>query len=218
MRCQGIEPKLREEMIMPVRISKRDFPTALLSFFSARLPDQARPWAAAMLAELEAVHDRRERMSWAVNGSWGLTKIWLEGSLRRLLFDPIRPGPVVLICAYHAIFCCVLLYVIVTQIPRITSSWTDAFFPLLFMVFTAIIPGVIAFGLWVLDDSARYFAMFFTLLHGLGNYALLSTGQLLWTARPIGRIGLDVLILGILVSPPIKRAFRPPPIHLNLDR
>lgn len=203
---------------MPLHISKRDIPTALLSFFSARLPDEARPWAAAMLAELEAVHDQRERMSWAVNGSWGLTKIWLAGSLRRLLFDPMRPLPVVLVCAYHAIFCCVLLYVIVSQLPRITSPWTEAFFPLLFVVLTAILPGVIALGLWVLDDSARYFAMFLSVVHGLGNYALLSTGRLPWTARPIGRIGLDVLILGILVSPPIKRAFRPPPINLNLDR
>lgn len=201
---------------MPVKKSKRDVPRWLLSFFVSRLPDEARPWANAMLAELEALADPRERLTWAVSGSWGLAKIWFEGTSRKFFLNPIRPLPVVLICVYHAIFCCVLSYVIMTQIPHIKSPWTEAFFPLLFMLFVAAIPGVIAFGLWVLDDSARYLAIFFSLLHGLTNYALLSTGRLPWAPRPVGRIGLDVLILVILVSPPIKRAFKPPPIYLGL--
>jgi hypothetical protein len=202
---------------MPEQELKRDIPTVLLKFFASRLPDQSSQWASAMLAELEALPDCRERMVWAVSGSWGLARIWLEASLRSIFFDPVKPWSVTLIAAYHAIFCCVLLYVIVSQIPRITSSWTEAFFPILFMVFAAIIPGVIALGLWILDDSARYFAILFSLLHGLGNYALISTGRLPCSARPVGRIGIDVLIMGILVLPSIRNVFRPPPIVLSLN-
>jgi hypothetical protein len=46
-------------------------------------------------------------------------------------------------------------------------------------------------------------AIVFSLIHGLGDYALLSSGRLPWSARPVGRIGVDILIIGILVLPPI---------------
>lgn len=197
--------------------TKRDIPSAILNFFAAHLPIEARLWAKAILAELETIPNSRERLVWALSGSWGLGKIWLSHTVREFFLCDGRPLAVVIICAYHAIFCGALLYVIVSQIPRITSPWLDALFPALFMLFAAIIPGVIALGLWVLDDSARYLAIFFAMLHGLGNYALLLTGRLPWAARPIGRIGLDILIVGILVSPPIKRAFKPPSIHLGLN-
>jgi hypothetical protein len=201
---------------MPVQKSKQAIPNELLSFFAKRLPDQLSEWAAAMLAELEALPDSRERMVWAVSGSWALARIWARSSLRSIVFDPVKPSPVILVSAYHAIFCCALLYVIASQLPYITSPWTEAFFPILFMFLVAIIPGVIALGLWVLDDSARYLAIVFSLMHGLGNYALLSNGRLPWSAWPVGRICVDILIIGILVSPPIRRAFRPPSIHLAL--
>lgn len=200
---------------MPVEKSRRDIPNALLSLFASRLPDQASEWATAMRAELEALPDSRERMAWAISGSWALARIWARSSLRSMVCDPVKPLPVILASAYHAIFCCALLYVIASQLPHITSPWTEAFFPVLFMFLAAIIPGVIALGLWLLDDSARYLAIVFSLIHGLGNYALLSSGRLPWSAWPVGRIGLDILVIGILVSP-IRRAFRPPAIHLAL--
>lgn len=203
---------------MPVQKSKRDIPNELLSFVASRLPDQSREWATAMLAELEALHDSRERMAWAISGSWALARMWARNSLRGIVFDPVKPSPVILASAYHAIFCCALLYVIASQLPHITGTWTEAFFPVLCMFLVAIIPGVIALGLWVLDDSARYLAIAFSLIHGLGNYALLSNGRLPWSAWPVGRIAVDILIIGILVSPPIRRAFRPVPIHLALHR
>jgi len=201
---------------MPGQKSKRDIPNALLSFFASRLPDQSSEWATAMLAELEALPGSRERMAWAISGSWALAGIWARSSLRSFAFAPAKPSPVILASAYHAIFCCALLYVITSQLPHVTSPWTEAFFPILFMFLVAIIPGVIALGLWVLDDSARYLAIVFSLIHGLGNYPLLSNGQLPWSAWPVGRIGVDILIIGILVSPPIRHAFRPPPSHLAL--
>src|SRR5215469_3357258 len=129
---------------MSVQETKRDIPKALLSFFASRLPEQSSQWAIAMLAELEALTGTKERMDWAISGSWGLARIWLENSFRTLFFNPVKPLPVILISAYHATFCCVLLYVIVSQLPHVTSSWTEAFFPFLFMVFAATIPGVIA--------------------------------------------------------------------------
>jgi hypothetical protein len=201
---------------MPVQKSKPDIPNQLLSFFASRLPDRSSEWATAMLAELEALPDSRQRMAWAISGSWALARIWARSSLRNIVFDPVKPWPVMLASAYHAIFCCALLYVIARQLPHITSPWTEAFFPTLFMFLVAIIPGGIALGLWVFDDSARYLAIVFSLIRGLGNYALLSNGRLPWSAWPVGRIGVDILIIGILVSPPIRRAFRPPPIHLAL--
>ena len=200
---------------MPMQ-PKRDFPSELLSFFASRLPDQSSEWAAAMFAELKALPSSRERMAWAIGGSWALARIWARSSLRSIMFDPVKPLPVILASAYHAIFCSALLYVIASQLPHVTSPWTEAFFPILFMFLVALIPGVIALGLWVLDGAARYLAIVFSLIHGLGNYALLSNGRLPWSAWPVGRIGVDILIIGILVSPPIRRAFRPPPIYLAL--
>src|SRR5579884_1767923 len=198
---------------MPAKEYKRDIAAVLLNFFASRVPDESSEWAAGMLAELEALPDPKERMGWAISGSWGLVRIRFERSVRSIFFEPVKPLPVTLIAAYHAIFCCALLCVVVSQLPHLRSSWTDAAFPILFMVFAAIIPGVVALGLWVLDDSARYFAIFFSLLHGLGNYALLSTGRLPWTTRPLARIGIDLLIVGILFLPSIRNAFRSPPIH-----
>lgn len=195
---------------------KRDIPSALFTFFLSRLPEEARPWASAMMAEMKVIPDG-ERLTWAVSGSWGLAKIWLYSTLRGWLSEDGKPLSIVLVSAYHAIFSCVLLFVIVTQIPQITSPWTEALFPVLFMAFAAAIPGVIALGLWALDDSARYFAIGFSLLHGLGNYALISTGRLPYAVRPVGRIILDIVIIGVLLSPSVKRTFRPPPIHLTLE-
>lgn len=195
---------------------KRDVPSALFTFFRSRLPEEARPWASAMMAEMKVIPDG-ERLTWALSGSWGLAKIWLYSTLRSRLCEDGKPLSIVLVSAYHAIFSCVLLFVIITQIPHITSLWTEALFPVLFVVFAAVIPGVIALGLWVLDDSARYLAIGFSLLHGLGNYALISTGRLPYAVRPVGRIILDFVIVGILLSPAVKRAFRPPPIQLTLE-
>ncbi|GEM_PF-3429941 len=202
---------------MPVLPRKRDTAAFLLNFFASRSSGESSQWAAAMLGELEALLDPKERMGWAISCSLGLVKIWFKEWLRSIFFEPVKPLLVVLIAAYHAIFSCVLVYVIVSQLPRLRSPWTEAAFPVLFMVFAAIIPGVIALGLWILDDSARYFAIFFSLLHGLGNCALLATGRLQWTARPLVRIGIDILIMGILFLPSIRNAFRPPPIRLSLS-
>jgi hypothetical protein len=201
---------------MPLRKQRSNLPIALLDFFARRLPGEAKPWAEAMLGELGAVSSRWERLVWALSGSWGLSKIWLRASLRIPRPEGARPLPVTLISFYHALFSCVILAVLIRQLPLIRTPWQEAFVPLLIAFFAAVIPGVIALGLWVLDDAARYMAIFFSFLHALGNYAWISSRHVPGKLLPVGRIVLDIAIIAFLLLPSTKRAFRSTRTDLGL--
>jgi hypothetical protein len=196
---------------------KQDFPIALLSFFAARLPSKEKLWAQAMLAELAQIHNPSKRLIWALSGSWGLGKIWAR-ALRRTPQpeDESRPLAVTLIALYHALFSFVILGVLIWQLPRVKAPRLEACIPVLIDFFIALIPCVIAVGLWVLDDVARFLAMLLSLLHALGNCALISTRHLGWELRPVSRIALDIVIIGVLSLPAMRRAFRPPKVELKL--
>jgi len=196
---------------------KQNFPIALLSFFAQRLPSGERPWAEAMLGELTEIQNPWNRLIWAVSGSWGLAKIWTRGLLRGPRpDDEIRPLAVSLIALYHAVFSCVILSVLIWQLPSVKPPRMEACFPVLIAFFLALIPGVIAVGLWVLDDVARFLAMMLSLLHALGNCALISTRHMGWEPLPVSRIVLDIVMIGVLLLPAMRRAFRPPAVELKL--
>ena len=194
---------------------KQDLPIWLLGWFAQRLPPEQQIWADALLGELAQIPGIWERLIWTVSGICGLGKIWMRTRLENV-FDGDRPLAVTLIALYHAILSCIIVAVLVWQLPRMRTPWTEAFFPVLMSLFVALIPGVIALGLWVLDDAARLMAIILSLLHALGNGALISTHHLGWTGRPVGRIVLDLVMIGILLLPSIRGAFRPLPVDLRL--
>jgi len=195
----------------------QDFPIVLLSFFVKGLPQEEKLWGEAMLGELAAISGFQKRLAWALSGGWGLSKIRMRSILGvRRQENALRPLAVTLIALYHGIFSCVILAMLVWQLPLIREPWRGAIFPVLFAFFVALVPGVIAVGLWLLDDAARLMAMLFSLLHALANYGYLSTLQLGWKPLPSGRIVLDVLMITVLLLPSIRRSFRPERMELGL--
>ncbi|MGC2741789.1 MAG: hypothetical protein WA672_01280 [Candidatus Angelobacter sp.] len=194
----------------------QDFPIVLLSFFAKRLPLEEKLWGEAMLGELAAISGFRKRLAWALSGGWGLGRIRMRSVLGMRRQENVRPLAVTLIALYHGIFSCAILAMLVWQIPVITEPWKAAIFPLLFAFFVALVPGVIAIGLWLLDDAARLMAMLFSLLHALANYAYLSTLRPGSKLMPSSRIVLDLLMITVLLLPSIRRSFRPERMELGL--
>lgn len=197
--------------------SKQDLPTWLLDWFSRRVPSKEKLWADAMLCELASVRGSWNRLIWALSGCRGLCKIWIRAHFFAAPVDGEegRPLAVTFIALYHTVFSGVILAVLAWHVPFI-KAWTEAFFPLLIAFFVALIPAVISLGLWVLDDSARLVAMFFSLLHALGNCAWISAQHLGWRPLPIARVALDLLMIGIFLLPSVRNAFRPPRTELRL--
>jgi hypothetical protein len=191
-------------------------PTAILGFFTRRLPGEERPWAEAMLSEVEAIAGDREKLVWALSGSWGLSRIWFRTVFLGLRMEERRPAALVLIAVYHAVFSCVVLTVLIRQLPLIKAPFSEALCPLLLAFFVALLPAAIAVGIWLLDEAARWWAIVFSLVHGLGNYAWMSSLNLGWQPLPTARIVLDVVMICVLLLPSTRRAFRPPQIELGL--
>lgn len=192
---------------------QHDLPIWLLGRLARRLPPEEQVWADALLGELAQIRGTWERLAWMVSGICGLGKIWMRLRLARV-FDGGRPPALTLIALYHAILSGIIVAVLLWQLPRIRTPWTEAFFPVLICLFLALLPGVIALGLWVLDEAARFMAIFFALLHALGNFALISTHHFGWTVRPVGRIALDLVVIGVLLLPSVRNAFTP--LHVDL--
>lgn len=119
-----------------------------------------------------------------------------------------RPTQVAGIAIYHVLFSVLLVGTLVEQVvvhPPI-AGWLDTAPVLLMLLFVSLIPAVLAYGLWIMDDGARMGAILFTALHLLITIAYLQHVPWLW--RPWARIALDAAIMATLLLPSIKRAFR----------
>jgi len=120
-----------------------------------------------------------------------------------------RPVAVTLSSVYYAGFSVVLISMLLWQIASggIHERWTDAVFPVAFCFVLAVIPGVVALGLWTLDGGARIGSIVFALLHLIVTMAFLSKvsgGHIV----PYVRIGVDCLLVAIMFRPDVRRAFQ----------
>jgi len=102
-----------------------------------------------------------------------------------------RPGEVTVISVYHVLFSLVLVGVLfwqgVTHHPS-DGLWYAA--PVIVMLlFVSLVPAVIAYGLWVMDEGARIACLIFTLLHGLTTVAYLQRGARILAAVDATRAG-----------------------------
>jgi len=118
-----------------------------------------------------------------------------------------RPGEVTVISVYHVLFSLVLVGVLfwqgVTHHP--SDGWWYAAPVIVMLLFVALVPAVIAYGLWIMDEGARIACLIFTLLHALTTVAYLQHAPGYW--RPWTRLALDAVIITVLMLPRIRRAF-----------
>jgi hypothetical protein len=118
-----------------------------------------------------------------------------------------RPGEVTAIAAYHALFSAVLVGTLIWQCitHHPTDGWVYAAPVIVMLLFVSLMPAVLCFGLWILDNGARIGCMIFTLLHMVITVAYLGHAQALW--RPSSRLALDVVIIAVLMLPRIRKTF-----------
>lgn len=168
-----------------------------------------------MLGELAVIEGGWERMAWLLSACVGLAKMCARGRMAAFWNSP-RPTVVTLISLYHGGFSCVLPALLAGQMSGIKPSRSEAALPLIFAFSPAVVPAGIAAGLWILDDLARGMAIFFSVLHALGNAAWLTTLAPGWHWFALGRIALDFLMIAALLAPRVRRSFQPSAVMLRL--
>lgn len=129
-----------------------------------------------------------------------------------------RPIAVTLSSVYYAGFSIVLISMLLGQIISggIHERWTDAVFPVAFCFMLAVVPAIVALGLWTLDSGARIGSMVFALLHLIVTMAFLSklSGVHVF---PYVRIVLDCLLVAIMFRPDVRSAFQLQSEGIRLD-
>lgn len=119
-----------------------------------------------------------------------------------------RPAEVSAVAIYHVLFSVLLVGTLAGQAAfhPPSAGWLDAAPVLLMMLFVSLVPAVLAYGLWIMDEGARIIAIIFTALHLISTVVYLRHVPDLW--RPWARLALDAVIIAILASPTVRRAFR----------
>lgn len=187
-------------------------------FLEHAVTEELKPWAEAMGAELDAIENPSARLRWTCGCVWALAKTSIRQGLMKLGNE--RPWPVTLIAIYFAGFCCELVAVLVSQLigHKIHGAWSEAAFPVAFCFMLALLPGVIAAGLWLLDNAARLMAIFFALAHALLNWAWMSQPSVGYRTITLLRIAADILTILLLCQPTVYRAFQQQRIQLQLGQ
>ena len=118
-----------------------------------------------------------------------------------------RPGEVTAIAVYHALFSAVLVGTLVWQglTHHPSDGWLYAAPVIAMMLFVSLVPAVICFGLWIMDNGARIGCIVFTLLHLMLTIAYVRHAPGLW--RPSARIAIDASIIAVLMLPRVRRQF-----------
>ena|SRR5690349_2469903 len=117
------------------------------------------------------------------------------------------PGEVKAISLYHGLFSALLVGVLFWQCATKPPSdgWLYAAPVIAMLLLVALVPAVIAYGLWIMDEGARIGCLIFTLLHALTTVAYLQHAAGYW--RPWARLALDAVMILVLMLPRIRRAF-----------
>jgi hypothetical protein len=186
-------------------------------FLEHTAPAELKLWADAMCAELDAVEGPQARLRWTCGCIWAVAKTAMR--LRLVKLGDERPWPVTLIAIYFAGFCCELVAVLGSQLigHKIHGAWSEAAFPVAFCFMLALLPGVIAAGLWLLDNAARIMCVFFALAHAGLNWAWMSQPSVGYRSITLLRIAADILTI-LLLGHPVRRAFQQQRIELRLGR
>jgi hypothetical protein len=191
----------------------------LLIWLGAGLPEELSLWCDAILAEAAAIEDHIDRLRWLLGGLSVAVKAHAGMRIRGLVSDAEGrwlPAEVVVVGAYQCLFSAVLLGLLVFQLPRITERWTDALPAVAICTLIALIPGVLGFGLFLLDNAARWGTLVFSAAHALLAWRRISVG-VVHPTLPVIRIAFDVFIIAGLARPAIIRRFIPTRVELKLE-
>lgn len=131
-----------------------------------------------------------------------------------------RPLAVVLITLYHVGFSAFLLGLLVWQIAthQIHATVAEKAVVLPFTFLIAILPGVLGFGLWMLDNAARLGVILFTLLHAISEIAYLSNAHVPSRAFTLVRIIWDGVMIAWLSHSSVRKAFQWQSVELSLRK
>lgn len=129
-----------------------------------------------------------------------------------------RPLDVTLICGYFVLLSAVLLGMILWALftHRIHSPWQDQIFVLPVCFLIALMPVVLALGLWVQDNAARLGGIVFVLLHTGTEIVWFTNPHIPSRAFTVFRIALNLAIIFCLSRPGVRRAFRWKPVGIEL--
>lgn len=191
----------------------------LLTWLGTKLPEEQSLWCDAILAESGAIDNQAHRLRWLWGGIFVAAKTHIELRIRGIASDTEGrrlPAEVIIVGAYQCMFSAVLLGVIISQLPRITEHWTDALPAVAICALIASIPGVLGFGLLLLDNAARWGTLVFSVAHALLAWHRISI-SVSHPALPAIRIVFDAFIIAALVRPAITRRFIPSRVQLELD-
>ncbi len=102
------------------------------------------------------------------------------------------------------------------QLPQVTESWKYAVPALIMCYALAGVPAVLGFGLVLRDQAARIGTIIFTIAHALLNFEYIRRGLAPHARFTAVRIVADVVIIIVLNSGAVRRAFQHSPITLHL--
>lgn len=191
----------------------------LLCWLGQKLPGEHSLWCEAMLAETVEIQATRDRLQWLLGGILVALRTHVRIRVREIATDAEGarlPAEIIVVAAYQCVFSLVLIGVLVCQLPQITERWTDAVPALSIAFFMATVVGVLGFGLFLLDNAARWGTLIFTIAHSLLAWHRISIG-LVDPTLPFIRIVFDALIITALVHPASVRRFSHRPVRLNLE-
>lgn len=122
-----------------------------------------------------------------------------------------RPLDLRLVATYYAVFSLVWLWLVAREIR------TEVAFAALFAICIALLPGVIALGLWTFADGARIASVAFALIHAAITLAwLLRPHHSKWLLSEL-HVVADGLIVACMCRPGMLKLFRAETIQLRLD-
>jgi hypothetical protein len=99
---------------------------------------------------------------------------------------------------------------------RIHAPWQDQIIVLPLCFLLALLPAVLALGLWVQDNAARIGAILFVLLHSALEIAWFSSPRIPYKAFTVFRILLNAAIVICLSRPGVRKAFTWQPVRISL--
>lgn len=190
----------------------------VINWLTRQLPDEHSAWCEALLAESSAITRAEERLRWIAGGVAVALRTYAANRIRGITTDldgQRLPAALLLVAGYQCIFSLALVLLLVFQLPSLRASWTDAVPALSISFFLAIIPGVLGFGLLILDEAARWGTVAFSAAHAVlawHRISITSVDPIL----PAFRIALDMFIIITLIHPVIVHRFRDRPLRLNL--
>lgn len=179
--------------------------SSLLDRLANALGADTANWFRAMRTEAKSIDSSTDRLLWNI----GIGVAILRCTIRKIATENSRrPFEVHATATYLVGFSVYVVAHLVIQILNsgIRESWYEAWFPVLVCFWIAVIPAIIAAGVWLYDDFARKLAIAF---------ATLELGMVSWFVHSYGvndvrlvKFFCSIAVLAAMLSPRVRTACR----------